>query len=183
MLQDLAPQALLHCANSAATLRFSEMHHDLVRPGIAMYGYPPPSVAAVLPLNPAMTMKASVTQVKTVNPGDSVGYGRTWIADKDTRVATIAAGYADGVQRSQSNRGTTLIRGCRCPIIGRISMDQTTVDVSALDDVKQGDEVVFFGQQADAVLSADEVARTVDTISYEVLCAVSGRVPRIYRNE
>ena len=178
-IREVAPEALLHCANSAATLRLPHMHHDIVRPGIALYGYAPPQCGGVLELRPAMTMVACVTQVKTVRAGDSVGYGRTWRAERDTRVATIAAGYADGIQRAQSNRGAVLVHGRRCPLIGRVSMDQAAFDVSDVDGVQPGDEVVLFGRQGDAFLGADEVAARVDTISYEVLCGVTARVPRL----
>ena len=126
-----------------------------------------------------MSFRARVTQVKTVHPGQSVGYGRTWVAERDTRVAAISAGYADGVQRAQSNRGSVLVDGRRCPIIGRISMDQLTADVSRVDGVRAGDEAVLFGGQGDAWLGADEVAAAGGTISWEVLCAVSSRVPRL----
>ncbi len=175
----IEPDVLVHCANSAATLRFAHMHHDAVRPGIALYGYPPPGAIGVVELRGALTVVATVTQVKTVQPGETVGYGRTWTATAPTRVATLAAGYADGVQRSQSNRGAVLVGGVRCPIVGRVSMDQTSVDVSAVDGVGQGDEAVLLGGRGDAWLGADEVAARIGTISYEVLCAVSPRVPRM----
>jgi alanine racemase len=171
------PGLLLHAANSAATLRLPGTRHDMVRCGIALYGYPPATAGGSLPLRPAMAFKSLVTQVKTVHPGQSVGYGRTWVAQRDTRVATVAAGYADGVHRAQSNRGIVLIGG-RCPVIGRISMDHLTADVSAVDSVRAGDEVVIFGRQGGEWLGADEVAEAGGTISYEILCAVSSRVPR-----
>ncbi len=173
------PGLLLHAANSAAALGLPETRHDLVRCGIAIYGYAPAGLPAAAELRPAMSLRARVTQVKTVRPGQSVGYGRTWVAERDTRVAAIAAGYADGVQRAQSNRGSVLVGGCRCPIIGRISMDQLTADVSPVDEVRPGDEAVLFGRQGDLWLGADEVAAAGGTISYEVLCAVSSRVPRL----
>ncbi|MFN2568096.1 MAG: alanine racemase [Candidatus Dormibacteria bacterium] len=181
-LRQLAPEALLHCANSAAMLRFPQMHADLVRPGIALYGYPPALTGTVAPLRPAMTMVALITQVKTIRRGDSVGYGRTWRAIRDTRVATVAAGYADGVQRAQSNRGRLVVRGHGCPIVGRVSMDQLVIDVSDLDTVAAGDEAVLFGRRGGVTLGADEVAAAGGTICYEVLCAVSARVARIAVN-
>jgi alanine racemase len=175
----LEPAVRVHCANSAATLRFAQMHHDAVRPGIALYGYPPPGATGVVALRPALTVVATVTQVKTVLPGETVGYGRTWTPERPTRVATLASGYADGVQRSQSNRGVVLVRGVRCPMVGRVSMDQAGVDVSAVDGVRAGDEAILVGGRDGAWLGADEVAARVGTISYEVLCAVSPRVPRL----
>lgn len=178
-LRELAPQALVHCANSGAILRAPHTHHDLVRLGIALYGYPPLTARDALPLRPAMTVVAPVTLVKTVAAGDTVGYCRTWRASAPTRVATVAAGYADGVQRAQSNRGTVLVAGVRCPIVGLVSMDQITVDVSEVDGVRPGDEVVLFGERNGARLGADEVAAVVGTIPHEVLCGVSARMPRV----
>jgi alanine racemase len=151
-----APDALVHAANSAAALRFPHMRHDMVRPGIAL------------------TVQALVTHVHTVPTGEWVGYGCTWRAPRDTLVATIAAGYADGVHRAQSNRGSAVLHGARCPILGRVSMDQVTVDITAVPQTKPGDVATLVGPE----LPADEVAAIEDTISYEVLCAISGRVPR-----
>lgn len=173
------PDAVLHAANSAAALGLPETRHDMVRCGIALYGYLPGAGATGLALRPAMTLAARVTLVKTVRPGESVGYGRSWVAQRPTRVATVAAGYADGVQRAQSNRGSVLISGRRCPIVGTVSMDQLTADVSDAGEVSPGDEAVLIGRQGGAWLGADDVARSVGTISYEVLCAVSSRVPRL----
>jgi len=174
------PTVALHCANSAWTLASAAMHHDLVRVGIALYGYPPQAVADQLDVRPALAMYAYVTQVKTVEAGDSVGYGRTWFASRPTHVATVAAGYADGVQRAQSNVGHVLIRGSRCPIIGRVSMDHTTVDISAVEGVViPGERATLIGIQNGAQLRADEVGSAVGTIPYEVLCNISGRVPRL----
>lgn len=175
------PELLLHAANSAATLLHPETRHHLVRCGIAIYGYPPPAAARVVLLRPAMRLVARVTQVKTVPAGGSVGYGRTWVAVRPTAVATVAAGYGDGVHRAQSNRGSLLVGGRRCPIVGRVSMDQLSVDVSQAGRVRPGDEAVIFGRQGEEELGADEVAGVVGTISYEVLCAVSARVPRLRR--
>jgi len=171
------PEALVHCANSAAALRFPQMRHDAVRPGIALYGYAPPHCPPI-ELTPAMTVQAVVTHVKTVRAGETVGYGRTWRAERDTRVATIAAGYADGLHRAQSNRGAVIAGGVRCPIVGVVSMDQATVDISAADGVEVGDAVIIVGGRGAQRLGADEVAAVEGTISYEVLCAVSARVPR-----
>jgi alanine racemase len=178
----LAPDLTAHCCNSAATLRFPHMHHDMVRPGIAVYGYPPPGAAGVVEVRPALSMLAAVAQVKTVRAGESVGYGRTWRAPSPRRIATIAAGYADGVHRAQSNRGQVVVAGVRCPIVGRVSMDQLTADVTDVPAVAAGDEAVLIGSQGGPDspdwLGADEVGAAVDTISYEVLCAISARVPR-----
>jgi alanine racemase len=179
----VAPDALAHCSNSGAILRAPHMHHDVVRPGLALYGYAPDVARDVVGLRIAMTMVAPVTQVKTVAPGTPVGYGRTWTADRTTRVATIAAGYADGVLRAQSNRGVVLIGGCRRPIVGRVSMDQLCVDLGEdrgeADIVRPGDDAVLFGEQAGVRLGADEVGATVGTIEREILTAVPDRIPRV----
>ena len=173
------PGLILHAANSAAALGMPDTRHDMVRCGIALYGYAPEGVEGASELRPAMTFRARVTQVKTLRRGRSVGYGRTWVAERETRVAAIAAGYGDGVQRAQSNRGSVLVGGRRCPIIGRVSMDQLTADVSLVEGVRAGDEAVIFGRQGEAWLGADEVGAAAGTIGYEVLCAVSARVPRL----
>jgi len=177
----VAPDALVHCSNSAAILRAPHMHHDLVRPGIVLYGYVPGTGAGVVDVRPAMTFLAPVTQVKTVAAGTPVGYGRTWTAPRQARIATVAAGYADGVLRAQSNQGTVLVRGRRCPIVGRVSMDQLTVDVTDVEGaVRAGDDAVLFGDLADGEqLGADEVAAAVGTIEREILTAVPDRIPRI----
>jgi alanine racemase len=179
----VAPDALAHCSNSGAILRAAHMHHDVVRPGLALYGYAPDVARDVVDLRIAMTMVAPVTQVKTVAAGTPVGYGRTWTADRTTRVATIAAGYADGVLRAQSNQGVVLIGGCRRPIVGRVSMDQLCVDLGedrgGADDVRPGDDAVLFGEQAGVRLGADEVGAAAGTIEREILTAVPDRIPRV----
>jgi len=175
-----APNAIAHSSNSAAILRAPHMHHDLVRPGLALYGYAPDVAPDVLELRIAMTMLAPVTQVKTVPTGGAVGYGRTWTAPRPTRVATVGAGYADGVIRAQSNAGSVLVAGQRCPIVGRVSMDQLCIDVDGVDaEVHPGDDVVLFGERDGVRLGADEVAAAVGTIEREVLTAVPDRIPRI----
>jgi alanine racemase len=180
----VAPAARAHCSNSAALLRAPHMHHDLVRPGLALYGYPPAVAPDVVALRPAMTALAPVTQVKTVTAGTPVGYGRTWTAPRETRVATVAAGYADGVLRALSNTGTVLVGGCRCPIVGRVSMDQLCVDVGGVDTrVRPGDDAVLFGEQGSARLGADEVAAAAGTIEREILTAVPDRIPRVVNTE
>lgn len=176
-VRELRPEVLVHCCNSAAALRFPHMRQAAVRPGIALYGYLPPHCPPV-ELRPAMTVRAVVTHVKTVRAGEAVGYGRTWVATRDTRVATVAAGYADGVHRAQSNRGVVLAGEVRCPIVGIVSMDQLTIDVSDADGVEVGDAVIIVGGRGAQRLGAAEVGAVEGTISYEVLCAVSARVPR-----
>ncbi len=120
-----------------------------------------------------------MTQVKTVSPGDTVGYGREWTARQRARVATVAAGYADGVDRRNGNRGTVIAGGALCPIIGRVSMDQVSIDVTDAGEVNPGDAVVLLGQDGGHRVDAAAIAESIGTISYEVLCAVSARVPRV----
>jgi len=171
--------ALLHCANSAAALRLPDTHHDIIRPGIALFGYPPAHCDGVVDVRPALRVRAVATLVKDVATGDSVGYGREWIAQRRTRVATVAAGYADGVDRRNGNHGSVIAGGAVCPIIGRISMDQLTVDVSDAGEVRAGDAVTLMGEDDGHTVDAAAIADRIGTISYEVLCAVSLRIPRI----
>jgi alanine racemase len=171
--------ALLHCANSAAALRLRDTHHDIIRVGIALYGYPPDHCADIVDVRPALRVRALITQVKEVGVGDSVGYGRQWTAQRRTRVATVAAGYGDGVDRRNGNRGVVIAGGAVCPVIGRVSMDQLTIDVSQAGEVRSGDPVTLMGEEGGHVVDAATIAASIGTISYEVLCAVSQRLPRI----
>lgn len=171
--------AVLHAANSAALFRHPETHFDWVRPGLALYGYPGADTIDA-PLRPAMRWRTQVLQLRTLQPGESAGYGRSFRATSQTRLATIPVGYGDGLLRSASNRGHVLIHGVRCPIAGNISMDLTTVDVSHLPDVAIGDEALLLGEQNGASLDACDLAAAAGTIPYEVLTNVSRRVPRIY---
>jgi len=176
------PAALLHCANSAALLRLPQTHHDIIRPGIALYGYPGAECGGVVPLRPALQLRALVTQVKDVDEGGSVGYGREWFAPRRSRVATVAAGYADGVDRRNGNRGRVIVGGQVCPIIGRVSMDQLGVDVTDSGDVVPGDTATLIGRAGGHGIDAAAVAAAIGTIANEVLCAVSSRVPRVAVN-
>ena len=173
---------LLHCANSAAALRLRATHHDIIRPGIAFYGYPPAFSEGVVGVRPALSVYALITQVKDLAAGDTVGYGREWVAQRRTRVATVAAGYADGVDRRNGNRGAVIAGGAVCPIIGRVSMDQMSIDISEVTDLHEGDPVVLLGEQGGHRVDAAAIAASIGTISYEVLCAVSSRVPRVTVN-
>jgi alanine racemase len=173
--------ALRHAANSAALLYVPEARLDLVRPGIMLYGCHPRGGGSRDPvLAPALRLRTAVSQVKDVPRAGSVSYGRTFIALRDTRVATLPLGYADGASRALSNRGQVLIRGRRVPIIGRVCMDMLMVDATTIPDVAIGDEAVLIGSQGDSEISADEVAALLGTISYEVLCRIGPRVPRVY---
>jgi alanine racemase len=173
--------AVLHAANSAAVFRHPETHFDWVRPGIALYGYPGSSTIEA-PLRRAMRWRTEVLQLRTLQPGESTGYGRSFRATKPTPVATLPLGYGDGLLRSASNRGQVLIHGVRCPIVGNISMDLTTVDVSDVPSVAIGDEALLLGEQGGTVLDARDLATAAATIPYEVLTNISRRVPRLYLN-
>jgi len=174
--------SLRHAANSAALIDMLEAHFDLVRPGISIYGlYPSEEVDhdRVL-LQPAMTLKTRVTQLKEVDAGFSVSYGCTYHTPAPTVLATLAAGYADGYNRLLSSKGQVLVNGERAPVVGRVCMDQCVVDVGHIPGVKTGDEVVLMGSQGGKTISADEIAAVIGTINYEVVTMVSGRVPRVY---
>ncbi|MBS1251270.1 MAG: Alanine racemase 1 [Anaerolineales bacterium] len=173
-----------HVANSAATLDLPETHLDMVRCGIALYGlYPSPDVGRAVSLRPALALKARVGRVRTLTSGSSISYGRTYTTQRDTRVALVPFGYGDGYPRLLSNRGQVLIGGRRCPIVGRVCMDLFVVDVSAVPDVGEGDEVVLLGRQGDEVITAEELAGKLGTINYEVVTGLAARVPRVYLNE
>ncbi|MBC7105500.1 MAG: alanine racemase, partial [Firmicutes bacterium] len=176
---------LRHAANSAALIDLPETHLDLVRPGISLYGlYPSEEVdRSRLTLHPAMTFKTVVAGVKRVPAGFTVSYGCTYVTPRPAVIATIPAGYADGYTRLLSSRGWVLIHGRRARVVGRVCMDMFMVDVSHIPDVAVGDEVVLFGRQGGAELPVEEVAGTIGTINYEVVCMVSARVPRVYLRE
>jgi alanine racemase len=150
----------------------------MVRAGIALYGYPPIGTNAH-GLKPVLAWKTRVTAVRTIAPGATVGYGATFRAERTTRLALLPAGYADGLSRLLSNRGAALVRGQRAPIVGRVSMDQTTIDVTGIPGVAAGDETVLIGAQGEECITADDLAQATGTISYEVLCAIGARVPRV----
>ena len=171
--------SVLHAANSAGALRIPRARYDLVRAGIALVGLPGAGDVD-LPLRPAMRLRSEVIALRTIEPGEGVGYDQTFRADRPTRVATVPLGYGDGLMRSNSNRGVALIRGRRCSLIGNVSMDLTTFDVTDLPAVEVGDEAVLLGPQGSERIEATEVARATGTIPYEVLCAISRRVPRFY---
>jgi len=171
------PEGILrHCANSAAIHRMPEAAMDMVRMGISMYGYPP--VETDMPLEPFMDWRTRVTYVKNIQPGDTVSYGRTFTAEKPMRVATMACGYGDGYHRAASGKAEVIIRGRRAKVLGRICMDQMMADVTDIPDVVPGDEVTLMGRDGDERITAEDLACWAGTISYEVLLAATGRVPR-----
>lgn len=170
-----------HVCNSAMAIRHSKAYFNAVRQGISLYGYPP--VQTELPFKPALTWQTEVTYVKPIHSGDSVGYGRTYIAERDRVVATVAVGYGDGYHRASSNKGCVLIRGMRAPIIGNICMDQIMVDVTDIPGVCRGDEVILIGSQGKECITAEDVASWAGTISYEILLGITSRVPRIWKKK
>lgn len=173
---------IIHAANSAAIMCHEYTHLNLVRPGIILYGYyPSPYLEGkVLDLEPAMTLKTQVVHVKELPKGQYVGYGRKFYTHQKTKIATIPVGYADGYSRNLGNKGRVLIRGQYAPIIGNICMDQFMVDVTHIKGVSVEDEVVLFGKQQDAVIPVEEIAQSLGTINYEIVCMIGKRVPRIY---
>jgi alanine racemase len=172
---------LKHVANSAANLDLPEMHLDMVRCGIALYGLrPSDEVEPAIPLKPAMALKSRVSRVRTLPPGSSISYGCTYTTTRPTPVALVPVGYGDGYHRILSNKGSVLIGGKRAPIVGRVCMDQFVVDVTAIEDVRQDDEVVVFGCQGEEEISAEEVAALAGTINYEVVTSILPRVTRVY---
>ncbi len=172
---------LKHLANSAASMRFPDARFNLLRLGIAMYGLRPSGdVNWPVSLRPAMTLKTRLARVRTLPAGASVGYGRTYIAAAPTPIGLAPVGYGDGYPRLCSNRGAMLLRGQRAPIAGRVSMDQTSLDISGIEGGLQDDEVVVFGKQGEAEITADEVAAWAETINYEIVTGVAARVPRVY---
>ena len=172
------PSIPAHAANSALTLLDSSNDFDMVRAGIVLYGYPP--VESSLPFRTVMSWRTEVVHVKTIHAGESVGYGCAFTATREMRIATVAVGYGDGYHRACSHGGMMLIRGKRSPILGRVCMDQTMVDVTDIPDAAVGDEVVLLGKQGNDEIDAEELARWADTISYEVLLSIAPRVTRLY---
>ena len=174
---------LVHLANSAATITLPAAYYDMVRPGIMLYGvYPSPEMASQISLKPVLMWKTQILQLKKVPPESSISYGQTFITKRESMIATLPIGYADGYQRSLSNRGQILVRGQRAPVVGRVCMDLTMIDVTDIRNVQQGDEVVLLGRQGGAEISADEMATWANTISYEILTSIGARVPRIHHN-
>lgn len=171
-----------HCANSAAVFDYPLSHLDMVRAGIVIYGLSPSGELRNSPdLKPVLSLRSVVSHVKTLQPGATVSYGRDFTVQKAMKVATVPAGYADGYPRSLSPGGAqVLIHGQRCPILGRICMDQLMADVTALEQVQIGDIVTLIGKDGNEQITADELAACEGTINYEVVCGVSKRVPRVY---
>lgn len=172
---------LIHATNSAGLIRFPHSHFSLVRPGIMLYGYHtlPKSVPAPA-LQPVLSLRTTIAQIRTVEPGGTVSYNRTFVAKRQSRIAVLPIGYADGYSRRLSNRGMVLVHGHRVPVVGLVCMDMMMVDVTAVPDTQVGDDVILIGRQGQDAIWADELAEWTDTIPYEVLCGIGARVPRVY---
>jgi len=172
---------LLHMANSCATLRMPEAHLDCVRPGLILCGLHPKTYGECgIQLQPVMSLHSRVSFCKTVSAGEKLGYGHTFTARRDSVIATLPIGYHDGFLRQYSNKGQVLVRGRRAPVVGRVCMDQTLVDVTDVPGACTGDEVVIYGEQGGSRISVEEMASLVDSIPYELTCSVGGRVRRRY---
>ena len=174
----IAPQ-YRHAANSAALLRDERVWYDFVRPGLLLYGIVPPPLAATLPLRPALSLHSRIVHVKGMRPGEGTGYGLGSVVDRPATIAVVPAGYADGLDRRMAGRAFMLVRGNRVPIVGSVCMDMTTIDVTGMD-VSTGDEVVIVGAQGSEEITMREIAASIGTIPYELLCRVGTRIERQY---
>jgi alanine racemase len=178
--RSLPPPPLRHMANSAAILQLPESYFDLVRPGILLYGvYPSSEVKRTLPVRPALTWKSNVVYFKVVQPGHPVGYGSTWQSDHLVRLITVPVGYGDGYFRSMSNKAEVIVRGKRYPMVGRVAMDQITVNIE-WDSAYNGDEVLLIGEAGETAITVEDLAEWAGTIPYEILTNINTRVPRVY---
>jgi alanine racemase len=179
---------IVHLANSAAIVARPETWADMVRPGAILYGYHPgydpvekrPEIEARLPLKPVMSLRTRIINVRNIPEGAGVGYNEAFIAKRPSRIAVLAAGYGDGIHRSLGNRGSVLVRGSLAPMVGIVSMDVTMIDVTDVPGVEIGDVVTIYGTDGDRVLPANVIARSIGTVTSDLLCAVSQRVPRLY---
>jgi alanine racemase len=173
----------LHMASSATLTAFPAYSARLVRPGIMLYGsYPSPTFRSLVSLKPVMTLKTRIHFLKSVPPGTRISYGGTFKARRESLIATLPIGYADGYSRALSNHGEVLVGGKRAPVVGNVCMDFIMVDVTDIPRVSVGDEVVLMGRQGKEQITPEEIAEKIDSISYEVLCSIGKRVPRIYKN-
>jgi alanine racemase len=183
-LRKLRPGIVVHAANSAATLREPASHFDLVRCGIAVYGCDPMNDDPLRHgLEPALELGSYVAAIKRAAPGDSAGYGRRWVASAETWLATVPLGYGDGIRRALANNCQVLIGGRRYPLVGMVSMDNITVEVGSHNAVACGDRVIVIGSDGEERVTAEELARRIETINYEIVCGISNRVPRVYHRD
>lgn len=171
-----------HCGNSATIIDLPDMHLNMVRAGIVLYGLAPSKDVQLekLTLKEVMSLKVRITHIKEIEAGESVSYGRKFIANEKVKIASLPIGYADGYTRLLSGKAEALVNGKRVPVVGRICMDQCMIDVTDIENVRVGDEVVLFGGQKDGFISIDEIAEKLGTINYEVVCMIARRVPRVY---
>ena len=173
----------LHLANSAGTLTDANLHYDMVRVGLALYGlYPAAHLKSVLTLKPVLQVKARITQLKTIQAGTGVSYGHRFVADLEMAIAVVGIGYADGIPRNLSNQMGAIVQGQIVPQIGAITMDQLMLDVSQVPNLQEGDVVTLLGQDGKASISAEDWAETLGTISWEILCSFKHRLPRVAVN-
>jgi alanine racemase len=173
----------VHMASSATLTAFPAYSGRLVRPGIMLYGsYPAPAFRSHIPLKPVMTLKTRIHFLKSVPPGTRISYGGTFKAKRKSLIATLPIGYADGYNRHLSNHGEVLIHGKRAPVVGKVCMDFIMVDVTDIPRVSVGDEVILMGRQGKEQITPEEIAEKINSISYEVLCSIGKRVPRVYKN-
>jgi len=173
-----------HASNSAGIMDLPEAHFNAVRPGIIMYGYYPSNevIKERLDLKPALTLKTSVVHVKTLPKDMYISYGRKYKTDKERVIATLPIGYADGYTRALSNKGKVIVNGKLASIVGAVCMDQCMIDVTDIENVETGDEVIILGEEGDLRFNADDLAELLDTINYEIICMIGRRVPRVYIN-
>ncbi len=169
-----------HCSNSAAIIRMKNANYNMVRMGILIYGLYPSKYVKQMKLQPAMTLKSHITTLKTLEKGDTVGYGATFTAKHKMQLATVSVGYADGYLRNLRNKGKVLVRGQICKIVGGVCMDQIMIDVSKVPDVKVHDEVILVGKEKDKEVPMEELAELAGTINYEFACGITRRVTRRY---
>ncbi len=178
----ISSRYLLHMASSATLAAFPAYSAGLVRPGIMLYGsYPTPAFQSLVPLKPVMTLKTRIHFLKRVPAGTRISYGGTFMAKRESLVATLPIGYADGYSRHLSNQGEVLIHGKRAPVVGKVCMDFIMVDVTDIPRASVGDEVVLMGRQGRERITTEEIAEKINSISYDVLCSIGKRVPRIYK--
>ena len=170
----------IHAAASNGIVNFPDSHFNLVRTGIIKYGYASAEdTLDKIDIKPIASLKGKITFLKTVNAGTSIGYGRSYITERESKVATVPIGYADGFRRTYSNGWEVMIRGKKVPIIGKVCMDSFMVDVTDVEDVSLGDEVIIWDNEN---ITVEDLAERCDTINYEILCSISDRVPRKFIN-
>lgn len=172
-----------HIFNSAAIMDLDDSHFDAIRPGIILYGYYPSNDVKKnnLKLKPALTLKSNVVHVKTLPKGEYISYGRKFVTERESIIATLPIGYADGYTRLLSHKAKVIINGQLAPVVGNICMDQCMVDITDVPNVKVGNEVILIGQEGNSKFNADDIAELIGTINYEVICMIGKRIPRVYK--